>query len=148
MIPEQDRNAPSSSARAEQTVHVGFVELDDLRDQENLARDAASFQRRLEFLVDDALMGGVLIDDDEPVARLRNDIGLVHLRAGGAERMPIASAAAKNSRRRADFEARLRRQRRSAHIERRLSRLGKADAGARRARARGSPGRAGERRQS
>ena len=32
-------------------------------------------------------MRGVLIDDDEPVARLRDDVGLVQLRARGAERM-------------------------------------------------------------
>ncbi len=31
-------------------------------------------------------MGGVLIHDDEAVAGLRDDVGLVHLRAGGAER--------------------------------------------------------------
>ena len=31
-------------------------------------------------------MGGVLIDDDDAVARLRHDVGFVHLRAGGAER--------------------------------------------------------------
>ncbi len=31
-------------------------------------------------------MGGVLIDDDDALSRLRHDIGLVHLRARGAER--------------------------------------------------------------
>ena len=32
-------------------------------------------------------MRGVLIDDDETVARLRHDVGVVHLRARGAERV-------------------------------------------------------------
>ena len=31
-------------------------------------------------------MRGVLVDDDEAVARLRDHVGLVHLRARGAER--------------------------------------------------------------
>ena len=31
-------------------------------------------------------MGGMLVDDDDAVARLRHDIGLVKLRPGGAER--------------------------------------------------------------
>ena len=31
-------------------------------------------------------MRGVLVDDDQPIAGLRHDVGLVHLRARGAER--------------------------------------------------------------
>ena len=66
---------------------VGLVEFDDFRDQQDLPRDAGFVERGLEPLIDDALVRGVLIDDDEPVARLRHDIGLVDLRARGAERM-------------------------------------------------------------
>ena len=43
-------------------------------------------ERGLEALVDDALVRGVLVDDDEAVAGLRHDIGLMQLRARGAER--------------------------------------------------------------
>ena len=31
-------------------------------------------------------MGGMLVDDDDPVLRLGDDIGLVQLRAGNAQR--------------------------------------------------------------
>jgi len=31
-------------------------------------------------------VGGVLVDDDDAVRRLRDDVGLVQLRPGGAER--------------------------------------------------------------
>ena len=70
----------------DEPLDVGLVELDDLGDQQDLAGDAGLVERRLQPLVDDALVRGVLVDDDEPVARLRHDIGLVHLRARGAER--------------------------------------------------------------
>ena len=80
------RSAPARRARATQPLDVGLVELDDLRDQQNLPRDAGLLERGLHALVDDALMRGVLVDDDEAVARLRHDVGLVHLRARGAER--------------------------------------------------------------
>ena len=76
----------SSSARATKPRGVGLVEFDDLRDEQDLPRHAGLVDRRLHALVDDALMRGVLVDDDQPVAGLRHDIGLVHLRARGAER--------------------------------------------------------------
>ena len=43
-------------------------------------------ERRLHALVDQPLVRGVLIDDHQPVAGLRDDVGVVHLRARGAER--------------------------------------------------------------
>ena len=70
----------------QQPLDVGLVELDDLGDQQDLPRDAAALERRLHALVDEPLMRGVLVDDDQAVARLRHDVGLVHLRARGAER--------------------------------------------------------------
>ena len=43
-------------------------------------------ERRLQPLIDDALMRGVLVDHDHAVAGLRDDVVLVHLRARRAER--------------------------------------------------------------
>ena len=66
----------------------------------------------LQPLIDDALMRGVLVDDDQAVAGLRHDIGLVDLRARRAER-PIDQVGrrlrleAHVGRRRADIEGRL-----------------------------------------
>ena len=42
--------------------------------------------RRLQPLIDEALVRGMLIDDHHAVAGLRHDIGFVHLRARGPER--------------------------------------------------------------
>ena len=86
-------------------------------------------------------MRGVLVDDDQAVARLRHDVGLVHLRARGAER-PLDQF----GRRLEALDARI--GRRLADIEGGLRRFGKAERGAA---ARGDQraiGRAGERRQS
>ena len=79
------KRASSCGARGEPR-GVGLVELDDLRNQQDLARDAGFFERRLHALIDDALVRRVLVDDDQAVARLRHDVSLVHLRARGAER--------------------------------------------------------------
>ena len=46
----------------------------------------APARSRFEALVDEALMRGVLVDDDDAVAGLRDDIGAVELRARRAER--------------------------------------------------------------
>ena len=119
---------------------VGLVELDDLRDQQDLARHAARCERRLQPLIDDALMRGVLVDDDQAVAGLRHDIGLVHLRARGAER-----AVDQVGRRLEALDARIGRRR--ADVEGGLRGLGQAERGIA-ARAQSPAGRAGERRQS
>ena len=47
----------------------------------------------LQPLVDEALMGGMLIDDDETVSRLRDDVILMQLGARSAKRKGFASAA-------------------------------------------------------
>src|SRR6185437_9651973 len=52
---------------------IGLVQLDNLGNEQNLSRDAAFFQRRLQALVDDALVRRVLIDNDEAVFGLRDD---------------------------------------------------------------------------
>ena len=62
------------------------VHFDDCRDEQPLPRDAAVGEHRLHALVDEALVRRVLVDDDDRVARLRDDVGLVQLRARGAER--------------------------------------------------------------
>ena len=68
-------------------------------------------------------MRGVLVDDDDAVARLRHDIGLVHLRARGAER-PVEQF----GRGLRDLDARIGGGR--ADVERRLRGLGEAERGA------------------
>ena len=62
------------------------IEIDDDGAQQYLALDAVLGALALQAFIDDALMGGVLIDDDDAVARLRDDISVVHLRARRAER--------------------------------------------------------------
>ena len=53
----------------------------------------------LQPLVDQALVRGVLVDDDEAVLGLRDDVGLVDLRPRRAERRAIAVAASGSARR-------------------------------------------------
>jgi hypothetical protein len=65
----------------EQFLDGRFIELDDFGDQEDLPLHAVLRQRGLQLLVDDALMGGVLVHDDQAVAGLRDDIGFMDLRA-------------------------------------------------------------------
>ena len=65
----------------EQPLDVRLIEFDDIGDEQDLPRHAGPGNRSFQFLIDDALVSGVLIDDDETVARLRHDIGVVHLRA-------------------------------------------------------------------
>ena len=105
----------------EQPLDVGLVELDDLGDQQDLPRDAGLLERGLHALVDQPLVRGVLVDDHEAVARLRHDVGLVHLRARGAER-PVEQVGARLRR----LDARVGRRR--ADVERRLRGFGKAAA--------------------
>ena len=71
----------------QQALDVGLIEFDDIGDQQDLPRHARLGDSSFELLVDDAFMSGVLIDDNEAVAGLRHDVGLVHLRACGSERM-------------------------------------------------------------
>ena len=63
----------------DQLLHRRLVHLDDLRNQQNLPLHAVPRQRGFQFLIDDALMRGVLVHHDQAVAGLRHDIGLVNL---------------------------------------------------------------------
>ena len=65
---------------------IGRVEVDDFGRQHDLPFDAARRSFALQPLVDEALMRGMLIDDDETVARLRDDVILMELGARRAER--------------------------------------------------------------
>ena len=69
---------------SEEVHHILFVQFDDIGDEQNLSSDAGPVDRRFEFFIDDTFVGGMLIDDDQTVARLRHDIGFVNLRARGA----------------------------------------------------------------
>ena len=77
--------------------HIRLVQFDDVGNEQNLSSDAGPVDRRFEFFIDDAFVRGVLIDDHQSVPRLRHDIGVVDLRARGAERMieRIGAGAAK-----------------------------------------------------
>ena len=127
-----------------QALDVGLVELDDLGDQQDLARDAGLVERGLHALVDEALVRGVLVDDDEAVARLRHDVGLVQLRARGAER-PVEQIGRGLGRPRRARRPTARRRRRPPARPRRSRRSAAARRASGRARI---AGRAGERRQS
>ena len=83
---EDQAEAGQLVGRAHDALGLGGVELDDLGDQQRLARDAAGLHLGLHALVDQPLVRGVLVDDDDAVAGLGDDIGLVQLGAGGAER--------------------------------------------------------------
>ena len=63
----------------QQPRNVGFIEFYDFRDQQYLSRDAGSLDRLLHTLIYDAFMRGVLIDNDEAVAGLRDNVGLMNL---------------------------------------------------------------------
>ena len=69
----------------DEAVCLARIELNDLRHQQNLPGDARRGALGFEPLVDEALVRRVLIDDDDAVLRLRHDVVLVQLRAGGAE---------------------------------------------------------------
>ena len=70
----------------DQLLHRRLVQFDDFRDQQDLPLHAILRQRRLELLIDDALMRSVLVHHDEAVAGLRYDVGLVDLRSRRAQR--------------------------------------------------------------
>ena len=64
-----------------------LIQLYDLRQQQHLALDAALGQCRFHALINEALVSGVLIDDDHAaVVGLGNHLGVVDLCAGSAKR--------------------------------------------------------------
>ncbi len=70
-----------------QAGHVRRIEFDHLRKQQPLAGDARTGERGLDALVDQPLVGRVLIDDDDAVLGLGDDVGLVNLAARRAQRI-------------------------------------------------------------
>ncbi|MNT36655.1 hypothetical protein D3C72_1727540 [compost metagenome] len=66
---------------------LGGVQFDHFGRQEGLTGDGADRHLGLHPLIDEALVGGVLIHYDQAVAGLGDDIGAVQLGAGGAERI-------------------------------------------------------------
>ncbi len=62
------------------------IEIHHHRGQQRLPFDCAPIALKLETLVDDAFMRGVLVDDDNAVARLGDDVIFVHLRPRRAKR--------------------------------------------------------------
>ena len=69
----------------QQTVHIGGVEFDHHGDQLQLPLDARFGALALQPLINNALVRGVLVDDDEAIAGLRDNIGVVNLRSRGAK---------------------------------------------------------------
>ena len=68
---------------------VGGIELDDLGREHHLTLDAAQGALALQALIDEPLVGRVLVDDDEAVLGLRHDIGLVQLGARRSQRIGV-----------------------------------------------------------
>jgi hypothetical protein len=65
---------------------AGFIELDDFGEEQRLAGDPAALHRAAHPFEDEALVRGVLVDQDEAVLGLGDDIGLGDLPARDAER--------------------------------------------------------------
>ena len=72
-----------------QALRGGRVELDHLGQQQALAGDPARRERRLHALVDQPLVGGMLVDQHHAVAGLGEDVGVMQLRARRAQRMAL-----------------------------------------------------------
>lgn len=70
----------------EYTGSLCISEFDDFRDQKRLTRSPVFSRLCLQSFVDQAFVCRVLIHDDNPIARLRDDVVLMHLAAGGSER--------------------------------------------------------------
>jgi hypothetical protein len=70
----------------QQARHVALVHVDDGGDEKHLTLDACLFALPLQPLVDEALVRGMLIDDDDAIAGLGHDVGVVQLGPRRAER--------------------------------------------------------------
>ena len=56
-------------------IAIGLFEIDNLRHEQGLACNRSALSRRTHSLKHQALMGRVLVDDDQPVLGFRNDVG-------------------------------------------------------------------------
>ena len=70
----------------DQSRHLALVHVDNHGDQQALPGNAAGFALAFQLFIDQPLMGGVLVHQDQAIARLGDDIGLMHLRPRGTER--------------------------------------------------------------
>ena len=77
------RRSSSPAAPAKRSGGL-FLQLDHFGDEQELARDAAIGEGPLQPLIDEALMGRVLVDDDEGIFGGGDDEGVVELGAGRA----------------------------------------------------------------
>ena len=82
---DDETQALQSLGRGEKRRRRVPVELDHFGDKQHLAGDAAIGVAPLQPLINQPLMGGVLVDDDERIAGLGDDEGILHLGACGAE---------------------------------------------------------------
>ena len=73
-------------ARVLDPFNIGLSQLDDRRNEQRLPRDVVAGAGLLQALVHQPLMRGMLIDNDDTIAGLGNNIGIVDLRPRGAER--------------------------------------------------------------
>ena len=63
-----------------QPVAVLFRQVDDLRDEQGLRGQPSGVERLAHRLEHQPFVRRMLVDDDEPVVRLRHDVVLVQLR--------------------------------------------------------------------
>ena len=82
---ENEAAARDFGAVFEENRRVFVRHFDDFGDQQQLAGDAFAQQRGFKFFVDDAFVGGVLVDENDAVFGLGDDVGFVQLGAGEAE---------------------------------------------------------------
>src|ERR1700732_5328921 len=66
--------------------NIGLSQFDDRRNEQRLARDVLARAGFLQALIYKPLMRGVLVNNDDAIAGLGNNIGIVDLRPRGAER--------------------------------------------------------------
>ena len=72
---------------ADEAFDIGFIELDDLGNEKDLAGNTGLGDRFLEAFIDNAFMCGVLVNDHQAVLSLRHNISVVNLRPRRSERM-------------------------------------------------------------
>ena len=82
---DAEAEAPERLGMRGEPRHVVLGQVDDLRQKQHLRRQRPRPHRLLQRLVDQPLMRGMLVDDDERIARLRDDVVLVDLRPRRAE---------------------------------------------------------------
>src|SRR5207302_1923206 len=62
---------------AGQPLDRSAIEVDHCGDEQGLGRDATPFKLALHPLIDEALMSGMLVDDDDAIAGLRQNVVLM-----------------------------------------------------------------------